>query len=61
MTNDKKIQKIISTSLEVIKDCALENGAIVAANTDEPYTPREGSDYRYVWIRDASYICVAAQ
>ncbi|MFA5051523.1 MAG: glycoside hydrolase family 15 protein [Patescibacteria group bacterium] len=61
MTSDKKIQKIISTSQEVIKDCALENGAIVAANTDEPYTPKEGSDYRYVWIRDAAYICVAAE
>lgn len=61
MTSDKKIQEIISVSREVIRDCALENGAIVAANTDEPYTPKEGSDYRYVWIRDAAYICVAAE
>ncbi|MFH1207669.1 MAG: glycoside hydrolase family 15 protein [Patescibacteria group bacterium] len=61
MTTDKKIQKILATSREVIRDCSLENGAIVAANTDEPYTPKEGSDYRYVWIRDAAFICVAAE
>lgn len=56
-----KIQKLITTSKEVLKDCALEDGAIVAANTDKSYSPREAADYRYVWIRDASYICVAAQ
>ncbi len=61
MTDNKKINKIISVSKEVIKDCALENGAIVAANTDKPYTPKEASDYRYVWIRDACFICVAAE
>jgi len=54
------IQTILQRSREVLKDCALENGAIVAANTDKIYTPKEASDYRYVWIRDASYICVAA-
>jgi glucoamylase len=56
-----KIQKIINTSKEVIKDCALEDGAIVAANTDKPYSPKEAGDYRYVWIRDAAFICVAAE
>lgn len=61
MTIPIKIQKLITTSKEVIRDCALEDGAIVAANTDKPYSPREASDYRYVWIRDAAYICVAAE
>lgn len=56
-----KIQSLITTSKEVIKDCALEDGAIVAANTDKSYSPKEAADYRYVWIRDASYICVAAE
>ncbi|MFA6099132.1 MAG: glycoside hydrolase family 15 protein [Patescibacteria group bacterium] len=61
MTTPINIQKIISTSKEVIKGCALENGAIVAANTDKAYSPREAADYRYVWIRDAAFVCVAAE
>lgn len=56
-----KIQKLLERSREVLKDCVLENGAIVAANTDKPYTQKEASDYRYVWIRDASFICLAAE
>ena len=56
-----KIQNLIKISRSVIHDCALENGAIVAANTDKPYSPKEASDYRYVWPRDASFICVAAE
>ncbi len=55
-----KIQKLIKTSREVIKDCALENGAIVAANIDKPYVPREAANYRWVWPRDAAFACVAA-
>jgi len=58
---DKKIQKIIETSREVIRDAALENGAIVATNTDKSYYPREAANYRWVWPRDASFICVAAE
>ncbi len=44
----------------VIRDAAVENGAIVAANTDMKYYPRDVASYRYVWLRDASFICVAA-
>lgn len=61
MTTNTTIKKILSISHEVLQDCALENGAIVAANTDKTYTPKEASDYRYVWIRDAAFICVAAE
>jgi len=57
----KKIKKLIKTSELVIKDCSLENGAIVAANTDKPYYPREASNYRFVWPRDASFVCIAAK
>ncbi|MFA6908524.1 MAG: glycoside hydrolase family 15 protein [Patescibacteria group bacterium] len=56
----KDISTIIEVSREVIADSALGNGAIVAANTDKPYVPKHASDYRYVWIRDASFSCVAA-
>lgn len=49
-----------TTSLEVIKDCCLVNGAIVAANSDREDYPCDVQNYRYVWPRDAAYICVAA-
>ena len=58
---DKKVQKLIETSIQIIKDASLENGAIVAANSDKEYYPRQAKDYHYVWPRDAAYICVAAQ
>lgn len=58
--SEKQIQKLIETSREVIHDAALENGAIVATNTDQTYYPREAANYRWVWPRDASFICVAA-
>ncbi|MDZ7798828.1 MAG: glycoside hydrolase family 15 protein [Patescibacteria group bacterium] len=61
MKNKKKIQKLIKSSKAVISDCALENGAIVAANTDKSYYPREAGNYRYVWPRDASFICLAGK
>ncbi len=54
------IKKEIEVSKKVILDCALKNGAIVAANADQPYYPRGASDYHYVWPRDAAYTCVAA-
>ncbi|MFA6215321.1 MAG: glycoside hydrolase family 15 protein [Patescibacteria group bacterium] len=57
----EKIKKIIAKSKEVILDSVLENGAIVAANADKPYYPRQAKDYHYVWPRDAAYICYAAQ
>jgi glucoamylase len=55
-----EIKKLIRISTEVIKDCSLENGAIVAANSDKSTYPAAVQDYRYVWIRDASYVCIAA-
>jgi GH15 family glucan-1,4-alpha-glucosidase len=61
MPTSPRIQKLINVSKEVIRDCALEDGAIVAANTDKPYSPKEAGDYRYVWVRDASFCCVAAE
>ncbi|MCW1296546.1 MAG: glycoside hydrolase family 15 protein [Candidatus Parvarchaeota archaeon] len=54
-----KIRKIYKKSIEVIKNCSLKNGAIVAADiTDEIY-PNNVQAYDYVWPRDASYVCVA--
>lgn len=55
-----QIQKLIEISKRVLQDCSLKNGAIVAANSDQPYYPRTAANYHYVWPRDAAYICVAA-
>ena len=57
---DSRIQHFVAVSKQVISDCALENGAIVAANCFKEYFPREAKDYMYVWPRDASFACVSA-
>jgi GH15 family glucan-1,4-alpha-glucosidase len=56
-----KEEDLIETTKRVIKDASVENGAIVAANTDKEYYPRDVSPYRYVWVRDASFTSVAAE
>ena len=56
----KKIKQLVNSSKQVLQDCALENGGIVAANITKNYYSRNSSNYFYVWPRDASYICVAA-
>lgn len=56
----KKVEKLIRLSKKVIIDASLENGAIVAANTDKSYYSREAANYRWIWPRDSAYICVAA-
>lgn len=58
--NKRKIKELIKVSKEVIEDGSLENGAIVAANSDKTIYPSVVQDYRYVWVRDAAYVCVAA-
>jgi GH15 family glucan-1,4-alpha-glucosidase len=57
---ETKIQKLTESSRQVILDCALENGALVAANCLKEYFPKEAKHYTYVWPRDASFTCVAA-
>jgi len=59
--DQKKLSRLLETSREVIRDAVLDNGAIVAANTDKPYYPREAANYRYVWPRDACFTAVAAE
>lgn len=56
----EKINKILQVSRQILQDVSLRNGAIVAANTDHDYYPRTAGNYRYVWPRDAAYVCVAA-
>jgi len=56
----RRIKELIKVSEQVIADGSLENGAIVAANSDKAFYPSSVQDYRYVWVRDAAYVCVAA-
>ncbi len=56
----QQIKELIKVSKDVIADGSLENGAIVAANSDKAVYPSASQDYRYVWIRDAAYVCMAA-
>jgi GH15 family glucan-1,4-alpha-glucosidase len=57
---NKKIRQLIQSSQKIIFDCALENGAIVAANSTKKYYPKEAKNYFYVWPRDAAFTCLAA-
>ncbi len=60
MTNiNSKISRLIETSKEVLLDCCLDNGAIVAINSDKEYFPNNVFFYRYVWPRDAAFTLVA--
>lgn len=54
-----KIHSLLTASRTVLNDCVLENGAIVAVNSDKPYVSASGNDYRYVWARDAAFILYA--
>jgi len=54
------IEHLIKTSKRVILDVSLENGAIVAANSTKEYYPPAAKNYFYVWPRDASFACIAA-
>ena len=56
----KRIQQIIETTRLIIRDCSLENGGIVAANSTKKYFPLQAKNYFYVWPRDASFACLAA-
>lgn len=54
------VDTLIDSSREVLKDAAIENGAIVAANSDKGYYPKNVANYRFVWPRDAGFTLYAA-
>lgn len=51
---------MLQVSKDVIRDSLLDNGAIVAANSGKEYYPPTAKNYFYVWPRDASFACIAA-
>lgn len=52
---DNHVEELLENSEDVLERCALENGALVAADTDSPGYPKAAVNYRFVWPRDASY------
>lgn len=59
LSMNERIAELVESSRKVIKDSQIENGAIVAANTDKEYYPKDASNYRFVWPRDAAYTIYA--
>ena len=55
-----KIKQLLDSSKDVILDCTLENGGIVAANSSKEYYSKDAKNYFYVWPRDGAYNCMAA-
>lgn len=60
MSEETQISRLIERSGEVLSRCSLDNGAIVAANPEPGSSSRGAKDYRLVWLRDAMYVCRAA-
>lgn len=58
--NFARVEEMWCQSETVLQDCALPNGAIVAANSDLAVYPASGENYRYVWGRDNAFQLVAA-
>lgn len=58
--NTARVEELWQESKEVLQNCALPNGALVAANSDLSVYPASAEDYRYVWGRDNAFQVVAA-
>ena len=59
-TRAQMIRKLLTITKTIIKDCSLDNGGIVAANSVKEYYPPNAKNYFYVWPRDAAFACIAA-
>jgi GH15 family glucan-1,4-alpha-glucosidase len=58
--DERKIKELLNTTKEVIKNSSLPNGAIIASDVHNKIYPKDVKWYGYVWPRDASYTCYAA-
>lgn len=55
-----RVDELVESSRQALKDCSIENGAIVAANSDKEYYPENVANYRFIWPRDAGFTLYAA-
>lgn len=60
MSFESQVEQLTENTKAVFRACTVENGAIIAANTDLPYYPETAVNYRYVWPRDAAFTLYAA-
>ena len=58
--SNNNINRLLQVTKELIKDCSLENGGIVAANSTKINYSAVAKNYFYVWPRDASFTCIAS-
>lgn len=56
---ESRIEQLYESSNQVLDNCALPNGAIVAANSDLAIYPATAENYRFSWARDAAYQLLA--
>lgn len=54
-----KVKNRISVTKQVLKDCTLENGAIISGHSGDPEYPKYAPNYMFVWPRDAAYVTIA--
>ena len=59
--SQSRVEQLWESSQAVLRDCALPNGAIVAANSDRHDYPASAESYRFVWPRDAAFQLVAGR
>ena len=59
MGAESRVGELLESSREVIQDCILPNGAIVAANSDHNVYPSTALNYRYCWPRDGAFVLYA--
>jgi glucoamylase len=57
---EAKLKELLKTTEEVFEKVSFPNGAITASNLSFKCYPKDVKSYEYVWPRDSSYICVAA-
>jgi len=55
-----RVEQLLDSSKVVLDQCALPNGALVAANSDLEVYPSSAENYRFSWARDAAYQLLAA-
>lgn len=54
-----RTEQLLLASQSVFENCALPNGAILAANPDLSEYPSTAVSYRYVWERDVAFVLMA--
>ncbi len=57
--SELRVEQLLESSRDVLRDCALNNGAIVAANNGLNSYPSTAENYGYSWPRDAAFQIMA--